>query len=424
MRTPYFLLSLAILACSAFADTITLTNGEKMEGKVLSETATELTVEYRESAGITDQKVIKKSDVVSVMKEQPDEVAWKAIKDFKLGAYSLPAPQYDELLKPLNFFATSYPENAHIADVKKMQDAVAAEKARVDAGEVKIADKWMSKEDAQKERYQINALLAFNHMKSQSAAGNVIGALNTFDQLEKTYPGSKSYPDAVDFAKQVLASLKATATRAAQQIEVDAAGRKTALNRAELEAAAAREQAAGEAALAATERAQQKWPALALRSTKNLTALGTKAQTEMQRLAGLDVAKMRQSIQLAEKAGGLIDAKDFPAAETTLRDASTAWSTNEKIARLTALLASAKIAAAVPEPAPVEEPKLAEKPVEKPKPVVAAAPTPEPVVEEETSKPFLLTLPGAVTAVVLIIFALAGISVFRKLKSRANDVLE
>ena len=420
MRT---LLPLLILSCSAFADTITLTNGEKLEGKVLSETATELTVEYRESAGITDQKVIKKSDVVSVMKEQPDEAAWKTIKDFKLGAFSLPARQYDELLKPLNFFANTYPQNAHAADVKKMQEAVESEKARVEAGEVKVADKWLSKEEAQKERYQINGLLAFNHMKSQSAAGDMIGALNTFDQLEKTYPGSKNYPDAADLAKQVLPALRATVTRAAQQLEVDAAGRKTASNRAELEAAAAREQAAGEAAIAAAERAQQKWPALSSRSTKNLTALGTKAQAELQRLAALDVAKMRQSIQLAEKARILLDAKDLPAAEATLREASTAWATNEMTARITTELASARTAA-IPESAPVEEPKPVEKPVEKPKPEAAAPTVVEVVEEEEKPKSFFLTLPGAVTVVVLLAFVLVGINVFKKLKSRANDVLE
>ena len=421
MRT---LLPLLFLSCTVFADTITLTNGEKVEGRVVSESATELTVEYRESAGITDQKVLKKSDVTSVVKEQPDEAAWKTIKDFKLGAYSLPARQYDEIAKPLTFFASTYPQNAHIAEVKKMQAAVEAEKARVDAGEVKVADKWLSKEDAQKERYQINGLLAFNHMKSQRTAGDLVGALNTFDQLEKTYPGSKSYPDAVDFAKQVLAGLKATVTRAAQQLDVDAAGRATASNRAELEAAAAREQAAGEAAIAAAERAQQKWPALSSRSTKNLTALGTKAQAEIQRLAALDVAKMRQSILLADKARSQIAAKDLAAAEATLREATTAWGTNETLARITADIASAKTAA-IPEPAPVEEPKPVEKPVEKPKAEVAAAPVVVETVEiVETSKPFLLTLPGAVTAVVLIAFALVGLNVFRKLKSRANETLE
>ena len=54
---PLWLISLAALAASAFADTVVLTNGEKIEGKVTAETDTEITIADLTGVGVLDAAV-------------------------------------------------------------------------------------------------------------------------------------------------------------------------------------------------------------------------------------------------------------------------------------------------------------------------------------------------------------------------------
>ena len=207
---PFRLLavSLLTLAASAFADLVTLKSGEKVEGKITAETDTEITIAAKVSATITDEQTIKKSDIASMVKDEPDLIAWQALQALKLGKNSLPAASYDAAINPLKAFITEFPKSQFAAEAEKIADIFSAEKKRVEAGEVKLDDKWLSKDEAQKERYQINALIAFHYMKDQSTR-DMVGAMNTFDAIEKNFPGSRAYPDAVEYVQKMLPTLKA-----------------------------------------------------------------------------------------------------------------------------------------------------------------------------------------------------------------------
>ena len=76
--SPLLAVLAAMVCATALADTITLTTGEKVEGKIIGETATELTVSVKISAAVTDEQVIPKARIAKIDKEQPDELAWLA----------------------------------------------------------------------------------------------------------------------------------------------------------------------------------------------------------------------------------------------------------------------------------------------------------------------------------------------------------
>ncbi|MEA3207757.1 MAG: hypothetical protein QOE70_814 [Chthoniobacter sp.] len=429
IRNPLLLLltGVAVLCGSAAADTIILTTGEKIEGKVIAETATELTVEVKVSASVTDQTVVPKAKVLKIEKEQLDETAWQPLKNTKLGSNSLPVAQYEVVTRPLQGFVNDFPASPHVAEAKKILAAFEEEKKRVEAGEVRLGEKWLTSEEVAKERYQIGALLAYQYLRSQRAAGDAVGALNSFDQLEKNYPGAKSYPDAVDAAKEALAALKAAVDRAqlsypAIQKEFEAGvAAASAADRPELIAARQRELAKGEAALAAADKAKLKWPAVVPRSDKNLAAIVQKIDSEQKRLAGLDVSKMRQSVQLTEQAQKEI-AEQKPAADETVKKALSLWNANELAKRLQPDAANVKLAAATAAKA-AEAQKAAATPVPKATPVKVVH---EPVAEAppEPEKSFFLTIGGMITIVVGIAVILAGVIVFKKIKGRGSDVLE
>lgn len=423
--TAIFLLT---LATSAFADVVTLKSGEKVEGKITAETAADITISVK-TGGITDEQTIKKTDIASVSKDEPDVVAWQPLKALKLGKNSLPAASYDAAINPLNAFASEYPKSQFAAEAQKTADTFAAEKKRVEGGEVKMEDKWLSKDEAQKERYQINGVIALNYMKEQSTR-DMIAALNTFDAIEKNFPGARAYPDAVEYVQKMLSALKGqvelrTKALAAQKIEREKSlAQLTGVPKTTLQDEIKREQAAADAAVSAAEKQGNKWLPLSPATERSLQSLASKISSEVPRLAAIPVAKMRASVASAEKAKAALEKRDFAAAEGALAQASSDWPANEIATRLSTELQSAKTAAATT--AAAEPTAVAP---------VAAAPSEIPAaksesanadgdVEVEKEKPFLLTPGGAITVVIAMVFLIVGINTFKKIKSKANDVLE
>src|SRR4029434_6258186 len=143
------------LAAGSFADTVTLTSGEKLTGKITSKTDTEVTMSVQMSAGMSDERVIKKSDILKMDEETPDALAWAKLKDIKLGKSSFPAASYDAAITSLKAFVTQYPKSAFAAEAQKAADAFTEEKERVESGEVKLDNKWLSTEEAERGRHLI-----------------------------------------------------------------------------------------------------------------------------------------------------------------------------------------------------------------------------------------------------------------------------
>ena len=428
------ILSLVILSASAFADTVVLTSGEKIEGKVTSETATEITISAKVTESITDERVIKKTEVASVTKEAPDETAWQSLKNAKLGRNSFPLANYDSAINPLKGFANEFPQSKFAAEAKKMAETFAEEKTRVEAGELKLDGKWLSKEETEKEGTQIKALIAFNYMKEQGAR-DMSAALNTFDAIEKSFPGTRSYPDAIEYAQKMLPALKSEVDRrskafaAQKQEQGDALKKMTGPEKAKLEDERKRIASAADAAASAAEKQGLKWLPLNPPSERAMKSLDSRITSETSRLAGLPVAKMRASILAAEKAQALLDGKDLAGAETALTQAAGDWANNELSTRVRVELdAAKKLAAVVPAPAVAPEPE----PVPgllMPEPATAKSDATdeatEPVAEKvESDKPFLLTAPGALMAVVVVGFVVAGLSALKKMKRKSGDELE
>ena len=428
-KVPSFILHFccAVVSVTALADIVTLKSGEKVEGKITAETDAEITINAKVSAGIFDEQTIKKSDVASVTKDAPDEIAWQPLKNLKPGNESLPAASYDAILNSLKAFTTEFSTSKFSADAQKIADTFSEEKKRVAAGEVKLGGKWLSKDEVQKERYQVEGTIAFNFMKEQSTR-DLVGALNTFDLIEKKYPGARSFPDAVAQAQAVLAALKAEVERrkpaaAAAKAERDKQLQvATGAQRTEMQAVNQREQAVVDAAMSMADKQGLKWPPLIATSERSLQTLESKTASETGRLRSMPIAKMRESIQSSDKARTAFDAKDFAGAEESLNKAADAWSANEVAVRLRQEIQTAKTAAATappPEPAPAAVPTVAkvEPRVVDEKPAVTSK------VDDE-AKPFLLTPLGAITVVLTVALLAAVVNVFKKLKGRANEVLE
>ena len=410
----------AVLVSTACADTIVLKNGERVEGKITQENDQQVTVEVRVSASIADDRVIPRAEIERIEKVSPEIEAYKAVATIQPGANSLAVAQYDPLLARLQAFVTRFPTSPRVADVQGAINEFILEKKRVEGGEMKLRGQWLDKAEVAKEKVQLGGMLAFEYMKSQSTAGDGVGALNTFTTIEKNFPGAATMPESIELARQIVASLKPALDRAVPNQKALKAEKEKGFasagpaDRAEMMAAYQKEQAQADAAVTAAESAGQ-WPPFIASSEKSLTALLNRVSRESTRLAALPTDKMKKSVQLTNTAKQQITDGDLETAAATLKEATSLWPANELGKRLSSEVTEAQKAAkaaevpATPTPTPTPQPPT-------PPPVeTSEVPTTE---KEKSDKPFYMTLPGAIGIVVGIAVVLAGINVFSKMKKK------
>jgi hypothetical protein len=347
-----------ILVGSAQADFIILKSGERVEGKIEDENDKSVRIEVQISPSISDDRVIQKADIVKVSKTAPDEEAYQSVMNVQTGANSLAPAQYARVIAYLNAFVAKYPTSSHATEIKQTIKGFEADKKRVDAGEVKMNGEWLDKLQTRIQRVQVEGVFAFENMKGLAASGDFVGALDYFVQIEKVYVGARTYPDAIELAKQVLVELRPLVETAIvnEKISKDAlekgwkdAGPK---DRDEMMRNYQREQGQAEAAQKAAEQSGG-WPPFVKDSEKCLKALQTKIASEYQRLVGLPVSNFRDSVELSDQAARQAASGENTAAKVAVKEALTLWPANEAAKRIQDELAQVKIAPATPAPAPV-----------------------------------------------------------------------
>ena len=410
---PFYLLTLltAFLPLQIHADTVILATGEKVDGKISLETDTEITVEIKVSSSISDERVIKKADIKKIEKDSPEELAFQAVKNFKLNSQSSFKPEvYDRTIARLQNFKTNYPNSTHLDGITEILTAFEQEKTRVDAGELKFQGKWINRAEATKRKVQIGGQQFFDNMKYQSGARDLSGALNSFDEIEKNYKGARIYPDAIELAIQILNTLYRDALERAKINVYNQEQFKKALSMTKPEdvsrlvAAEKREQDLGIAALDESKKNGTKWPPFIPRSSESMNIFLGTIPTELDRLKALPVQKMHTSVSQVDDAQLAFSSGKQTEAVSRLSDALKLWPDNEEATRL-----KSQIDAIKPEPTPVAAPQ--------PTPPPAAA-TPAPVVPEEIEKPFYMTPRGALLITLCVIALIGGIS---KLKGQKDS---
>ena len=145
-------------------------------------------------------------------------------------------------------------------------------------------------------------------MKRAVAAGQLTEAMAIFDQVEKGFPGSASYPETVELCRRVLPAIKAAVEQRQAQLKRRVEDEKKRLTtakgaeHAQLDAMIKKERATTEATIAANDRAGVKWLPLYPANERSLAALASRVTSETTRLNGLNTGKMEESITATETA--------------------------------------------------------------------------------------------------------------------------
>lgn len=216
---------------TSWADTITLKSGKVLTGKVLEERASEYLLEVNITASIKDQKVIAKSDVLSIEQEAADKKPFEALKGILPTGDQLSEGDYNLIIEgKLKPFIQSYPKSDHLPEVQKTLATLEAEKKRIIVGDIKLSGEWISAEEWNANAYDLDALLIFNEMKKAVNKNSYRAALVKYDELIRNFPDSGPSNEAQELTATFLPRFQRIVAAKASSAKEKAAARERSAN--------------------------------------------------------------------------------------------------------------------------------------------------------------------------------------------------
>jgi hypothetical protein len=276
-------------------------------------------------------------------------MAWAELKGITLGDESRDSADYTVWIERLKNFVTAFPQSANVAAANTQIKALEDEKKRVDAGEIKLEGKWLSKEELEEERVQVEGKLLLRRMQKQGAAGDLIEALNTFDVMEKRANTSASFPDAVVVARQAVSLLRPMVEKRKLELKEQVLENKRRIanvrgvDKSTLESAQKLTAKRVEDLVATYEERGAKWMPLNPATERSMNNLGSKLASEASLLnSRYNVEKMKEGLAVIEKIKALLKEEKYEEVEDLYSKAYLLWPQNEYAKRLQPVMAEVK----------------------------------------------------------------------------------
>ena len=218
LRFPVCLLAAIIgsAGLSLAGDIIKLKSGEKLDGVIVSETPTEVTIEIQTGRGgsIKDPKKVLRKDIAELIKATPDQ--FEAAELGKL----LPAPDmmtdaaYQKVItEKLEPFLKKYPATKYKGDVEAIVKAYQEEMAKAKAGSKKLEGVWVPPAELIWNAYNFEARLLRVEMTKLLQAGKPEAAYRLLSELEQSKPASVETVTAIELFKTAIPELERTLDR-------------------------------------------------------------------------------------------------------------------------------------------------------------------------------------------------------------------
>lgn len=301
-----FLLGIGVLApLIARADFITLKSGEKIEGRIISENADSMQVEYHLTPKIKDTKTILKSAVAEVVKQTPAELEFNERELSKVMPTGdlMTAPEYEAIIQDkLRTFTAKHPETPEAQEVEKMIAQLADEKSKVLSGQLKVEGKWVDSTTVKLDSYNIEAYRLHSQMNAKAAAPNdlrYLNALRDFEKLRTDYSASLHYVlairEALDILKKFELQLKVMITESPIVLQKRQNGIKALFGSDQTKTmqAIAKEEASFKAIIEQQTKAKLKWMEISKYDVKSLQDALVAVEKERIELQAIDLAGLQ-----------------------------------------------------------------------------------------------------------------------------------
>ena len=142
------LIAIIGIVSAARADTIHLKDGTKFEAEVEFQNDQLIRVRVLIVKGISETRILQRSEVEKIVKTAPDDEAFIEVQKMVPSASLLTLTDYQELLeKGPDTFLKTYPESKHVEEALKIKETLELELEKVQLGNVKLGERWFTKEE-------------------------------------------------------------------------------------------------------------------------------------------------------------------------------------------------------------------------------------------------------------------------------------
>lgn len=300
-KVPAAFALFALCSFQAPADTIKLKDGKSIDGTIIAEDASSVTIKTIVVGKITDNKVVPRSEIASLVKKTPEDDAAEAVKKILPTEDFLLPSAYNKIIAegPDKFLAT-YPNSKYRAEILELKKSLTDEQAQSRRGMRKVDGKWLSGEEMQANEYNIQTLKVFREMEKAVAAEDFRGALDAFTRIEAMGRFSLSYPKAIELARTVLATydgnLKAAIKAVPQKVK-EAETRLANMTPSDRDAAKAEREKIKKdfvAKIAEEKKAKVRFTSTLDTDVGSLNEAARQVDAEMKRLAALNVPALTE----------------------------------------------------------------------------------------------------------------------------------
>ncbi|MEI6082796.1 MAG: hypothetical protein WCS70_00690 [Verrucomicrobiota bacterium] len=233
---------LFVLVATVSADTIQLHDGKTVEGTIVGETESNLTIEVAIAGGtILQNQVIPKSTVTTFARWTPEQKRVVAMqRAYQTLAKTGPDPDtsasvvaYDKAIGELQNFLTTYPGSSYEQEVTDRLAQWQAERQKVAAGMVKVDGTWLTKEEREKRQLRDNIQTLMKQGNDAFAAKQWPQAVRAYDALLALRPSGVTEALANRQATEALTAWRVVLQPQLEQLEPELAAAQHRLERAQ-----------------------------------------------------------------------------------------------------------------------------------------------------------------------------------------------
>lgn len=334
----------ALLLCpvlSLMADSITLKDGKVLTGDVISDGPDGVLIEYFVTSTIKDQKLVSKDEIAMISVTPSDEKAFQDLGCLATPQTVLDTSFHDQLIdKKIPEYLKQYPYSRHLTELREDLRSLEAERARLRQGDRRIDGTWIEAAKIEADPYQFGAKIQFAEMKDRMDAKDPVGALQSYELLEKKYPASDVIPDAVDAALKSIDLLQVRLGVAKANFEIFDKRRQKILTNAradqakELKDAIENDAALAKKAMTVASADGSKFFPVFQNNREALDALQALVTVERARLIQLQKTPMREGIAASGEASRLLAEGKLKEAQEQLELSQKLWPANMENAKL------------------------------------------------------------------------------------------
>ena len=335
------LIALGRVITPSLADTLALKDGREIKGDILSETPDAILIEYYVTPTIKDQKSFSRDEILNVLAVPADEKAYVAIGSLATPDTVLDTSFYDLLIdKKIPEFLGRFRYSKHLTELREDLKSLEEERSRVRRGDRRINGVWITEAQIAADPYQSGAKIKFTGMKELASTNDTIGSLQSYELLEKEFPGSNVMPAAIILAQAQLDQLQEKLNLAKTNFEIIDKRRQKALTLAladqakEIKDALEKEKVSAKDALNAATADGSKFFPIFQNTKESMEALQALITAEKTRLTALQKIPMQEGMDAAKQSARLASDGKLKDAQDALTQSQTLWPANIENTRL------------------------------------------------------------------------------------------